>query len=65
MPLSRPMLACLARCRRAARFLYPGEQTWIFPAASASGHISEWKQPDDLGKEVSKVLRKTCATIAF
>lgn len=61
MSLSRPMLACLARCRRAARFLYPGNETRIFPPASSSGHISEWKQPDEVGK----TPRKTYATIAY
>jgi integrase len=44
LPLSRAMLRCLWRVRAAGRMLYPEQaQEWIFPAASASGHIEEIK----------------------
>jgi len=45
IPLSRPMLAALARVRRAGRAWHPTlSATWIFPAASAPGHLVEWKE---------------------
>jgi integrase len=44
LPLSRAMLRCLWRVRAAGRMLHPVQaQEWIFPAASASGHIEEIK----------------------
>ncbi|WP_156441668.1 integrase arm-type DNA-binding domain-containing protein [Sphingomonas sp. CCH16-B10] len=46
IPLSRPMLASLARARRAGRMLAPRQaERFIFPAAkSKSGHLVEWKE---------------------
>jgi integrase len=44
LPLSRAMLRCLWRVRRAGRMLHEEQaKEWIFPADSASGHISEIK----------------------
>ncbi|AGH50184.1 hypothetical protein G432_12315 [Sphingomonas sp. MM-1] len=53
IPLSRPMLASLARARRIGSKLAPRQsETFIFPAAkSKAGHIVEWKEDRDvLGK---------------
>lgn len=46
IPLSRPMLASLARARRAGRMLAPRQaERFIFPAVkSKSGHLVEWKE---------------------
>lgn len=45
IPLSRPMLACLARARRAGRMLRPeAARSWVFPAHSGPGHIVEWRE---------------------
>jgi integrase len=45
LSLSRAMLRSLARARRAGRLMHPDESsTWIFPAATASGHIAEHKE---------------------
>lgn len=46
IPLSRPMLACLARARRAGRVLHPESRAraWVFPAGSEAGHIVEWRE---------------------
>ena len=42
MPLSGPMIRCLARARRAGRMMYPqAAKTFIFPGPGAAGHISD------------------------
>jgi integrase len=44
LPLSGAMVRCLWRVRAAGRMLHPVQaREWIFPAASASGHIEEIK----------------------
>lgn len=65
MPLSREMLRCLWRARRAGRKIdEAAARTFIFPALSASGHLEEWKEDrDDLSKWGSD-LRQTYATMA-
>ncbi len=64
LPLSKPMLRCLWRVRRAGRRLYEKEaRTWIFPAASASGHIREIK--DQGLSHTGHDLRRTFATMAM
>lgn len=46
IPLSRPMLAALARVRRDAQEMHPEQSArrWIFPADSSPGHLVEWKE---------------------
>lgn len=65
MPLSKEMVRCLCRLRVVGRMLH-GEQarTWIFPAATPTGHISETKEDRaDLPKWGGD-LRQTYRTIA-
>lgn len=63
LPLSKPMLRCLWRARRAGRLLHPRNAvTWIWPSpTSASGHISEIKEKK---LAVSHALRRTLISIA-
>lgn len=61
IPLSRPMLRCLARARRAGRRLCP-DSPWVFPSAtSRSGHIAEVKER---GMKTGHALRHTWRTLA-
>jgi hypothetical protein len=78
MPLSRAMIRCLWRARRAGRMLHEvNSKTWVFPSAtSRSGHIEEsksvsrWKRKDGsvvIHKRVDKsphALRSSWKTIA-
>jgi integrase len=42
IPLSRQMIQSLVRTLRLGRFMHPGlANEWLFPAHSASGHLSE------------------------
>ncbi|WP_198147613.1 integrase arm-type DNA-binding domain-containing protein [Erythrobacter sp. AP23] len=61
IPLSRPMLACLIRARKAGRKLCPRQSaTFIFPAnKSRSGHLSEWKEDRTELAKWGKQLRQT------
>jgi len=61
IPLSRPMLACLIRARKAGRKLAPRQAaTWVFPSPdSASGHIAEWKEDRSELSKWGKQLRQT------
>jgi len=62
LPLSREMLRCLARARRAGRRLCPGSP-WIFPSVtSRSGHIEECKEKN--GLKTGHALRHTWRTLA-
>jgi integrase len=65
MPLSRPMLRCLWRARRAGRQLHAEQaSTFIFPAETAPGHIVEHKEDRaDLCKWGND-LRQTYANMA-
>lgn len=65
MPLSRAMLRSLWRARRVGRMLHPAQsQEWIFPGASAAGHMVEhWERRDVLFKWGND-LRQTYRTLA-
>jgi integrase len=65
MPLSREMLRCLWRVRRAGRRLHERQaQTFIFPADTESGHIAVHREDrGDLGKFAGD-LRQTYANVA-
>ncbi len=61
LPLSRRMLWCLAKARRAGRKLHASE--WVFPSAtSKSGHIEECKEKN--GMKTGHALRHTWRTLA-
>lgn len=65
IPLSREMILCLMRAFRFGRIMYPAEAAeWVFPAASAAGHLMEQKEDR---RELSKWgndLRQTYRTLA-
>jgi hypothetical protein len=65
MPLSRAMLRSLWRARRIGRMLHPrAAAEWIFPGASAAGHMVEhWERRDALFKWGND-LRQTYRTLA-
>jgi hypothetical protein len=65
IPLSRQMICSLMRVIRFGRFLHPLEsRTWLFPAFSKSGHLSETKEDRaDLAKWGND-LRQTFRTMA-
>lgn len=63
LPLCRHLIACLRLARAHGRRLHPIlAQTHVFPAESADGHISEWKEKKV--RAVGKELRQTWATYA-
>lgn len=63
LPLSRAMLLCLARARRAGRMLHPAAASeWIFP--SATGHMVEYKERRARLSHWGGDLRQTYATVA-
>ena len=52
LPLSGPMLECLARVKEAGETFFPEQaKTWIFPADT--GHIGEIKEDGKLNRSVS------------
>ncbi|QXX76042.1 integrase arm-type DNA-binding domain-containing protein [Methylovirgula sp. HY1] len=65
IPLSREMILCLMRALRFGRMMYPKEAAeWVFPAASAVGHLMEQKEDR---RELSKWgndLRQSYRTLA-
>jgi len=63
IPLSRPMLACLARARRAGRAIHREQaRDWIFPAKS--GCMVETKEPRGRLSKWGNDLRQTYRTMA-
>jgi integrase len=63
MPMSRAMLACLARVRRAGRRLHPEHaHEYIFP--SAVGCIAETKEDRDVLSKWGNDLRQSYRTLA-
>lgn len=63
LPLCRQLIACLRLARAHGRRLHPTlAQTYVFPAQSADGYISEWKEKTV--RSVGKELRQTWATYA-
>lgn len=64
IPLSRQMLASLARARRAGRVMCPESvATYIFPSLAPSGHIEEWKERRTVLYRYGSDLRHTYAAI--
>lgn len=65
IPLSRPMVRCLVRAIRAGRVVYPDEaREWIFPATSATGHLTEHKENRDALSKWGNDLRQSYRTLA-
>ena len=65
IPLSRPMVRSLVRAIRAGRLLHPDAATeWLFPAASASGHLEEHKEGRDVLAKWGNDLRQSYRTLA-
>lgn len=66
MPLSRAMVRCLWRARRAGRQLHSARAaTFIFPAAlGESGHVEEWREDRAELSKWGADLRQTYATMA-
>ena len=65
MPLSRPMLRCLWRARKAGRFLHGrAAETYIFPAATPTGCIAETKERRTVLGKWGVDLRQTYRTAA-
>ncbi|MDH3668713.1 MAG: hypothetical protein OEN23_17460 [Paracoccaceae bacterium] len=63
LPLCRQLIGCLRLARAHGRRLHPVlAQTYVFPAESADGHISEWREKSV--RAVGKELRQTWATYA-
>lgn len=68
LPLSKAMLRCFWRARKAGRILHSREaESWIFPAMSPEGHIMEHKEKrhklSHFGSDLRQTWR-TCAQIA-
>jgi integrase len=65
IPLSKPMLRALWRVRQIGRIMHPQQsQEWIFPGASAAGHMVEhWERRDVLFKWGND-LRQSYRTLA-
>ena len=65
LPLSRPILRALWRTRQVARIMHPRQsEEWIFPGASAAGHMIEhWEKRDVLFKWGND-LRQSYRTLA-
>lgn len=65
IPLSRAMLRALWRVRRVGRMLHPRQSAeWIFPGASAAGHMVEhWEKREALFKWGND-LRQSYRTLA-
>jgi integrase len=65
IPLSRAMILCLVRVLRFGRALHPTQaQNWVFPADSASGHLSEHKENRQTLAKWGNDLRQTYRTVA-
>ncbi len=65
LALSREMLRSLARARRAGRLMHPEQAAvWIFPAATASGHVAEHKEDRSVLSHWGGDLRQTWRTVA-
>ena len=65
MPISRAMLRCLVRARRAGRVMHGrAVRTFIFPADTPTGHISETKENRGKLAKWGGDLRQTYRTAA-
>jgi integrase len=65
IPLSRAMIRCIVRTMRLARQAFPDQaEFWLFPADSASGHITEHKEDRKLLSKWGNDLRQSYRTLA-
>jgi hypothetical protein len=65
IPLSRPMLYCLVRARRAGRILHRDQaQRFIFPALSEAGHLTEWREEREALSKFGTDLRQSFKTMS-
>lgn len=65
IPLSRQMILSLVRAMRFGRFLHPLEaREWVFPAASAVGHLVEQKEDRKVLSKWGNDLRQSYRTMA-
>jgi len=59
------MIRCIVRAIRAGRILYPqAAEDWLFPAASASAHLSEHKEDRAVLAKWGNELRQSYRTLA-
>jgi integrase len=64
IPLSRPMLYCLVRARRAGRILHREQaQRFIFPALSEEGHLVDWREHREVLSKFGTDLRQSFKTM--
>jgi integrase len=65
IPLSREMILSLIRVLRFGRQMHPSQaQEWLFPAESASRHLTETKEDREILSKWGSDLRQTFRTIA-
>jgi hypothetical protein len=65
IPLSRPMLYCLVRARRAGRILHCDQaRCFIFPALSGAGHLTEWREDREALSKFGTDLRQSFKTMS-
>jgi hypothetical protein len=65
IPLSRPMLYCLVRARRAGRILHRDQaQRFVFPALSEAGHLAEWREDREALAKFGTDLRQSFKTVS-
>jgi site-specific recombinase XerD len=65
IPLSRQMIQSLVRTLRLGRFMHPVlARDWLFPAISASGHLSEQKEDRAVLSKWGNDLRQSYRTLA-
>jgi|KBSSwiStaDraftv2_1062776.scaffolds.fasta_scaffold08258_6 hypothetical protein len=65
IPLSRPMLYCLVRARRAGCILHREQaRRFIFPALSEAGHLAEWREDRAALSKFGTDLRQSFKTMS-
>jgi len=66
IPLSRPMLYCLVRARRAGRILHREQaQRFIFPSVSEDGHLAEWREHREVLSKFGTDLRQSLDLVSY
>lgn len=64
IPLSRQMIACLARAMKFGRMMHrEAASEWVFPGESSSGHMCEHKEKRTLLSHWGNELRQTYRTM--
>ena len=65
IPLSDPMIRAILRTMRASRTLFTGQsKLWLFPAESASGHLSAHKEKRKILSKYGNDMRQSYRTLA-